>query len=156
MNPSKFHRHLNRRRWLASAGGGLGALALHEMLAPQAHAAGGPGSLPHFAAKAKRVIFLFMSGGISQFESFDHKPELVKHHGEDLPASLLDGKKPLGMSSLQARFPLVASKWPFQQHGTGADSQGVDTTCDRFEILPDSPIRRRTMGRRISAACARA
>ena len=58
-----------------------------------------------------------MSGGLSQFESFEHKPELNKRQGEEIPKSVLGGKTPLGMSMLQASFPLVGSPYAFAQHG---------------------------------------
>ena len=75
---------------------GLGAMALADLLGSEAQGAGLPG-LPHFAPKAKRVIFLFMSGGVSQLESFDPKPMLKKRMGEEMPASLRQGKQPIGM-----------------------------------------------------------
>ena len=110
MNP--FYQQ-GRRQFLATSGAGLGSLALGDLLRAESSAS----ALPHFAPKAKRVIFLFMSGGISQFESFDHKPLLRERQDEELPASLLGDKKPLGMSMFQAQFPLVGSKWDFHQHG---------------------------------------
>ncbi len=72
---------LSRRQWLQATAGGLGGLALTG-LAPRSSAAGllSP-KAPHFAPKAKRVIFLFINGGPSQFESFDHKPELKANGG---------------------------------------------------------------------------
>jgi hypothetical protein len=114
MNP-----FLSRREMLARSGHGLGAIALSQLLSGQsgASALSGIPGLPHHAAKAKRVIFLFMSGGMTQFESFDHKPMLAKHQGEDLPASMRAGKELLGMSKNQARVPLVGSSFKFAQHG---------------------------------------
>ncbi len=109
--------HWSRRQWLQRSGYGLGALAFSELMNRSAQAAGGLPGLPHHAPKAKRVIFLFMSGGTSQFESFSYKPALEKHHGEDLPESVRKGKEFLGMSRMQARFPLVQSTFKFQQHG---------------------------------------
>ncbi len=103
----------NRRHFLASSGFGLGSLALSDLMAKEMTQR----TLPDFAPKAKRVIFLFMSGGLSQFESFDYKPLLRERQNEDLPASFLKDRKPLGMSGFQARLPLVGSKWDFKQHG---------------------------------------
>jgi len=109
---------LNRRQWLSRAGMGLGGVALHSMLQSEAGAReGGLPTLPHFAPKAKRVIFLFMSGGPSQFESFDYKPELQKRQGEELPKSFRKGKVLPGMSGAQSAFPMVGSPWEFKQHG---------------------------------------
>lgn len=72
--------------------------------------------LPHFAPKAKRVIFLFMSGGASQFETFDHKPQLAQLHSQELPESYRK-RGLLGMSNNQARFQLVKPYSNFSQHG---------------------------------------
>jgi hypothetical protein len=110
--------HLTRRQWLTTAGHGLGALAFSQLMQGTSMAAtGGLPGLPHHAAKAKRVIFLFMSGGLSQFESFSWKPILNKQHGKDLPPSLLKDKKFVGMSRFQAQFPLVRSTFGFNQVG---------------------------------------
>ena len=80
----------SRRDWLSRTGMGFGGLALSHLLQRDASAAGDRGlpSAPHFAPKAKRVIYLFMSGGPSQLESFDYKPTLEKMHGKDLPDSV--------------------------------------------------------------------
>jgi hypothetical protein len=106
---------LSRRQMLAQAGHGLGAIALSQILRSPAEAA--LAGLPHHVAKAKRVIFLFMSGGMTQFESFDHKPQLKERQGQDLPASFLKGKELVGMSKNQAHIPLVGSRFKFAQHG---------------------------------------
>jgi hypothetical protein len=109
---------LTRRQWLEQAGYGLGGLALAELLAGGSQAKAAETAVgPHFAPKAKRVIFLFMTGGFSQFESFDPKPLLSQRQGEDLPPSARDGKKVLGMSANQSALPLVGSAFQFAQHG---------------------------------------
>jgi len=117
---------LSRRDFLTRSGGGLGALALAELLGagPPAAASeqaparsGGRPGLPHFAPKAKRVIFLFMTGGFSQFESFEHKPLLKERQGQELPPSVRGGAPLLGMSNHQAAVPMVGSPWAFAQHG---------------------------------------
>jgi hypothetical protein len=109
---------LTRRDLLTRAGYGFGGLALADMLSRDATASeGGLPGLPHFAAKAKRVIFLFMSGGPSQFESFDYKPMLNKRQGEDFPQSLRKGKMLPGMSGAQSAFPMIGSPWAFKQYG---------------------------------------
>lgn len=109
-----------RREFLNRLTFGLGGIALADLLRGTA-LAGGAGALsglPHFAPKAKRVIFLFMSGGMSQLESFDYKPELQKRAGMELPDSYKKGKQSLpGMSGNQAGFPLVGSALKFSQHG---------------------------------------
>jgi len=109
----------SRRDWLKGTGMGLGSMALADLMGSSAQAATVPGlpGLPHFAPKAKRVIFMFMSGGLSQFESFDYKPTLNKRMGEEMPASLRQGKELLGMSKNQASFKLAGSPFAFKQHG---------------------------------------
>jgi hypothetical protein len=105
-----------RREWLRKSAYGLGGVALAELLGG-GQAQAGLAGLPHFAPKAKRVIFLFMSGGFSQFESFDPKPILSKRQGENLPDSVRGGRPILGMSALQAGLPMVGSAFQFAQHG---------------------------------------
>src|ERR1700712_3485815 len=86
-------------------------------------ATGGPvglPGLPHFAPRAKRVIYLFQSGGPSQFELFDYKPRLQEFQGTDLPASVRMGQRLTNMSSAQASFPIVPSRFAFAQHGQSA------------------------------------
>jgi len=77
---------LTRRQLLGRGATGIGSLALASLLRPGLLA--GPAAAPHFAPKAKRVIYLFMHGGPSQLDLFDHKPDLRRRHGEELPASL--------------------------------------------------------------------
>jgi hypothetical protein len=116
---------LNRRHFLQNSGAGLGALALSSLAGPlkQATAASGPLSAkeyvpkPHFAPKAKRVIYLFQSGAPSQFETFDYKPKLRDVQGQDLPASVRMGQRLTTMTSGQTAFPMASSIFPFQQHG---------------------------------------
>jgi hypothetical protein len=72
---------------------------------------------PHFAPKAKRVIYLFMHGGPSQLDLFDHKPDLRRRHGEELPASLRGTQRLTGMTSGQKAFPITASLFQFARHG---------------------------------------
>src|SRR5476651_2683228 len=97
---------INRRHFLNRFGMGLGGVALAEMLAPPSQAAPAPdlGVLgkPHFPPKAKRVIYLFMSGGPSQLDLFDYKPLLNKMNGQDLPDSVRRGQRLTGMSENQA------------------------------------------------------
>src|SRR6187397_1279177 len=113
----------NRRQFLNRFGMGLGGIALTDMLGSDA-LAGSDGDLgvlgkPHFAPKAKRVIYLFMSGGPSQLDLFDYKPLLNKRHGEQLPDSIRAGQRLTGMSGNQSSIPLVGSPFKFAQHGKG-------------------------------------
>jgi len=102
---------LDRRGFLQRFGGGLGGIALANML----HAESGTGL--HHTAKAKRVIFLFQSGAPSQIDLFDHKPRLIKETGKELPDSIRQGQRLTGMSGNQASLPLVGSPFKFTQHG---------------------------------------
>ena len=102
---------LDRRGFLQCFGGGLGGIALANML----HAETGTGL--HHAAKAKRVIFLFQSGAPSQIDLFDHKPRLIAETGKELPDSVRRGQRLTGMSGNQASLPLVGSPFKFAQHG---------------------------------------
>src|SRR4051812_33608228 len=106
---------LTRRYSFGKASAGLGIAALSNIL--HAEGAAGTPALPHFKPTAKRVIYLFQSGGPSQMELFDYKPELVRLQGTDLPASVRMGQRLTTMSSAQARFPVVPSKYKFAQHG---------------------------------------
>ncbi|MCG8585350.1 MAG: DUF1501 domain-containing protein [Pirellulales bacterium] len=97
--------------WLAGGG--------QSLAAPQTVAAerqGLPG-LPHFAPKAKRVIYLFMAGGPSHIDTFDFKPEVRNHHGKELPASVRMGQRITGMTSGQKSFPCVAPMFDFKKYG---------------------------------------
>ena len=76
-----------------------------------------PLGLPHFAPKAKRVIYLFQNGAPSQLETWDYKPLLNKMSGQDLPESIRNGQRLTGMTSGQSSFPLVGSYYKFAQYG---------------------------------------
>src|SRR5687768_9803749 len=101
----------------------LGSTALASLLNPNLFASdrdpktGGLPGLPHFAPKAKRVIFLHQSGGPSQMDLFDHKPALNKFHGNELPGSVRMGQRITGMTSGQSSFPVAKSIYKFKQHG---------------------------------------
>jgi hypothetical protein len=104
------------RRDLLQKGVGLAALA---SLLQRGAAAKQPGQagFPNFAPRAKRIIYLFQSGGPSQMELFDYKPRLVEFQGTDLPESIRRGQRLTGMSATQSAFPVVPSKFAFAQHG---------------------------------------
>jgi hypothetical protein len=107
---------LTRRHFFGSAATGLGAAALGSLLASDAQGAALPG-LPHFPPTARRVIYLFQSGGPSQMELFDYKPRLVEFQGQDLPASVRMGQRLTQMSATQSSFPVVPSKYKFARYG---------------------------------------
>jgi len=100
---------------------GLGGIALAELLSSggSARAASTPGVLavPHHTAKAKRVIYLFQSGGPSQLETFDYKPLLNERQGQELPESVRMGQRLTNMSGNQSSLPLAGSIFKFHQHG---------------------------------------
>ena len=103
--------HLTRRTFLGQTARGVGGLALGTMLFPELLAAnkgareGGLAGLPHFAPKAKRILCLFQSGGLSHVDLFDHKPMLQQMAGKDLPASVKGTQRLTGMTSGQASYP---------------------------------------------------
>lgn len=105
----------HRRRFLTQAGGGLGSIALAAMLADEARASSDVDPLAakpaHFTPKAKRVIFLYMTGGVSHVDSFDPKPQLFANHGKQIMVDNWQGK--LG------EFPrfLKQPNWKFRPGG---------------------------------------
>ena len=131
---------LTRRQLFGRTAGGIGTAALASLLNPAIlrgqSAAGSPASgtgspasgigLPgheaalralHFAPRAKRVIYLVMSGGPSHIDLFDYKPGLRDLHGKELPDSIRQGQRLTGMTSGQKAFPCVAPMFDFQRHG---------------------------------------
>src|SRR5258707_6929976 len=72
---------------------------------------------PHFAGKAKHVIYLHMVGGPGQMDLFDYKPVMQEWFDKDLPDSIRMGQRLTTMTSGQARFPIAPSKYKFAQHG---------------------------------------
>lgn len=118
-------QYLTRRHFFGQATAGLGLPALSMLLGngwtgaaqPQAKVAAGLPGLPHFAPKAKRAIYLFMSGAPSQLDMFDYKPKLEPMFDKDLPESIRKGQRLTTMTSKQKRFPLAPSIYKFKQHG---------------------------------------
>ena len=115
--------NMNRRKFLSGLSVGLGSAALGSLLIPdlfksstEDEASFLPG-IPHFAPKAKRVIYLFQNGAPSQLETFDYKPQLVKMMGQDLPESIRGTQRLTGMTANQKTFPLVGSFYKFNQYG---------------------------------------
>lgn len=110
---------MQRRQFLNQFGMGLGSIALAELLNPaEAPAESGSALLaPHHPPRAKRVIFLFQSGGPSQMDLFDYKPMLNEMHGQELPAEVRGTQRLTGMSGNQSSLPLVGSPFKFTRHG---------------------------------------
>jgi hypothetical protein len=106
---------LSRRTFLSRTGVGLGSVALSSLLARETHAAAGLPGFPHHKPKAKRVIFLYMSGGPSHLETFDHKPTLTALDGKPMPESFTKGQP---IAQLQgAELKVQGHLTKFKQHG---------------------------------------
>ncbi len=123
MNPlAEQNLLLTRRHFFSRFGLGLGTAALasllgeHGLANPDEDKPGLPG-VPHFAPKAKRVIYLFQSGAPSQLDLFDAKPHLEKYRGQNLPDSIRQGQRLTGMTAYQSSFPTAPSMFKFGQHG---------------------------------------
>lgn len=113
---------ITRRHFFGRTAGGIGVAALGSLLNPQLFAQPtntdqGVLGKPHHLPKAKRVIYLFMSGAPSQLDLFDYKPKMVDLFDQDLPESIIDGQRLTTMTSRQKRFPIAPSKYKFAQHG---------------------------------------
>ncbi len=124
MNPEReVQLRMTRRHLFGRASTGIGVAALAWLLDPKVFGAtdasrtGGLPGLPHFAPKAKRVIFLHQSGAPSQLDLFDYKPTLEKFHGTELPDSVRMGQRITGMTSGQGTLPVARSIFKFSQHG---------------------------------------
>jgi hypothetical protein len=120
-----------RRRFLGRSGKVLGWAALASLFgeamprggafAADAKVSSAPGrntlGLPHFAPKAKRAIYLFMSGAPPQMDLLDYKPNLAAQFNQDMPDSIRGNQQLTGMTAGQAHFPIAPAHWPFRQHG---------------------------------------
>lgn len=103
---------INRRQFLTRTSLGLGAMAVGALSNDSLF-----DTRPHFAPKAKRIVYLFMSGGPSHLDLYDYKSRLAEMHGQELPDSVRQGQRLTGMSAGQSSFPLTASPFTFQQYG---------------------------------------
>lgn len=127
MNPAfEFYHQQNRRQFFQGAGLKMGGLALAQLLGNKAMRGKAKGfqnmhpalpGFPHFAPKAKNLIYLHMNGAPSQIDLFDHKPVLDKHFDQDLPDSIRNGQRITTMTSGQKRFPVAPSKFKFEKCG---------------------------------------
>ena len=113
MTGSHMPQLISRRDMLVRSGYGLGAVGLHALGATAQSATPPSGAEP----KAKRVIFLFQSGGPSHVDLFDPKPLLAERFGEDVPESVFGGQRVTGMVAHQARFQIMPTKYSFARHG---------------------------------------
>mgnify|MGYP001823330563 CR=1 FL=1 len=135
MHPLReFELHLTRRQLFGNAALGVGTAAMAHLLGPSSllaeskGAAGGIGL--HHAAKAKRVIYLFMSGGPSHHDLWDYKPKMNDLFGEPLPDEVRDGQRITGMTAKQKTLPVCPSKYRFTKYGNHQDGVYVS------ELLP--------------------
>ena len=129
------HVRLNlRRRFLTQTSCGIGAAAMAALLTPHAtdaaQSTGVPGSLAvaHFAPRARRVIYLFMSGGPAQMDLFDHKPKLRDMNGQEIPKSIVGSQRLTTMTREQKAFPIAGSQFSFARYG--------DSGLELSELLP--------------------
>ncbi len=121
----EYQLMMTRRHFFGRTAMGIGTAALASLFNEDAFAADNPLSaiqnplspLPHFAPKAKRIIYLFQSGAPSQLDMFDPKPMLEKLRGQDLPDSIRQGQRLTGMTAYQANFPIAPSIYKFAQYG---------------------------------------
>jgi hypothetical protein len=124
MDPITDHLHsINRRALLKGAGaGGLGLLggpALGQLLAADS------ATLPHFAPKAKRIVYLFQEGAPSQLDTFDHKPGLSTFYNKELPPSVRGQQRLTNMTAKQSRLPIAPSTFSFSKHANQQDGLWV-------------------------------
>jgi hypothetical protein len=137
----EYVRNETRRQFFRRGGNVLGTAALAALGVPLVaqgnpnplatqEPIGGLGTLPHFAPKAKRVIYLHMVGGPSQMDIYDYKPQMNDWYDKDLPESVRNGQRLTTMTSGQARFPIAPSMYKFAQHG----KSGMWVT----ELLPET------------------
>ena len=133
----EIERQMDRRNFLTKTSMGLGAIALSSLLNTEKAFASikkdgldnassealmksynkNRLGLPHHLPKAKRIVYLFQSGGPSQFEMWDYKPKLKNMFGQDLPDSVRQGQRLTGMSAEQTSFPMAPSIFDFKQYG---------------------------------------
>ena len=130
MKPAiEYHRLATRRQFFNGVGLSIGGLALPGLLEADTSAATRQAAtsqrlvhrplegLPHFAPRAKRLIYLHMNGAPSQLDLFDYKPLLNEKNGQELPDSVRQGQRLTGMSANQATLPLAGSIFKFQRQG---------------------------------------
>ena len=132
MDPLREHDlMLTRRQLFGRSALGLGTAALSQLLGRELMADGGGMKFGlHHPAKAKRVIYLFMSGGPSHHDLWDYKPKMREMAGEDLPEEIRDGQRITGMTAGQKTLPVCPSKYKFTKHDNNEDGVWVS------ELLP--------------------
>ncbi len=110
---------LSRRQFFGRSALGIGSVALSSLLPHAGSAAGAPdlSAVARIAPRARRIIYLFMHGGPSQIDLFDHKPDIARFRGQDLPDSVRGGQRLTGMTSGQKTLPVTPSLFRFARHG---------------------------------------
>ena len=156
MNPiENYIRQETRRQFFGRSAKGLGLAALASLF-PVSQASGSPiqiagssdeNALPHFAPRAKRAIYLFMSGAPSQLEMYDYKPKMKEFYDKELPESIRNGQRLTTMTSGQSRFPIVPSKFKFKKYDNGGEGMWV-SDC----LLYTSPSPRDQRGSRMPSS----
>lgn len=146
-----------RRQFLHSSGAGFAGLALNALLASELRSAPAKPKIdtlnplaerpPHFAPKAKQVIFLFQYGGPSTFELFDYKPQLEKLQGQAVPASFKANPDKVGGVFNHCKDELMAGPWKWSQHGQAGHwvsdllphtAKHVDSLCQIRSMVSES------------------
>ena len=128
MHPiNQFQAAMNRRNFFGKMAQGIGVAALGSLLNPEMLLGAGNRqsqlkkiintTVPHFAPKAKRIIYLFQNGAPSHVDLFDYKPMLQKWHGKQIPEELVEGKRFSTMTGKQVNRPLISPRGVFEQHG---------------------------------------
>lgn len=121
---------MTRRQFFGKSAKGLGGVALASLLNENLFSAhspvGGLPGFPNFAPKAKRIIYLFQSGGPSQIDMFDYKPNLNEVHGQEVPDSVFNGQRLTGMTAGQTSFPVARSIYNFEQVGQSGNWLNTD------------------------------
>ena len=141
-----------RRHFFASGSRTLGGIALAGLLSGEGSAAdsdadsaspdagarsGGLPGMPSFAAKAKRVIYLFQSGGPPQMDLFDYKPHLDKVHKQEVPESVFNGQRLTGMTAGQSSFPVARSVFKFERCGQAGAWLNTEVMPHLKEVADD-------------------
>ena len=111
----EFDLNMTRRQLFGRSALGLGTAAMANLLGPKLMAADSRSAL-HHTPKAKRVIYLFMSGGPSHHDLWDYKPQMQKMYGKNLPDHVRDGQRITGMTSRQKTLPVCPSRYKFTKH----------------------------------------
>ena len=139
MNPiENYIKQETRRQFFGRSAKGLGLAALASLLPSTSVSANEPAKLsgendlPHFAPRAKRAIYLFMSGAPSQLDMYDYKPKMQEQYDKELPETIRNGQRLTTMTSGQSRFPVAPSIYEFKKHDNGGDGMWVS------ELLPET------------------